>query len=830
MKTNSKTFRLFLSSTFNDMRAERDELQKKVFPRLREYCDKHGFSFQPIDLRWGVSSEAGNDQKTMQICIDEVQRCKNALTPHFAIILGERYGWIPLPAQVEAKEFELVKEAVIKRYSDKTIVIDMLNRWYRLDTNATKYQYILQVRTGEFEKWDKWGEVENTLRDVFMKVVTSDLQDVLDEKQKAKYLKSATEQEIVEGLFKNVENKDNIYFYNRDFENIDEINAKTPHLFDELEKKDKEYKKIDSTYQVTVKQFSDFENFTGTKLDSEIRPYHKNLIEHIKSELPQENTTEYKLQLGTSLERTQDSITQKYLDKFCEDFYKNIFVSMEKEIESFEEQDKQTRELQEQEDFMKKKSKIFVGREEFLKKIDNYIKVDETNAPLVIYADSGSGKSALMAKTVANSLDNTKDNNDTRVIYRFVGTSELSNNPSNLYQSIYTQFIEDEALETICDEYLEEKELEKEKVLSDIKELSKMIANLLENYPEEKKLVLFVDALDQFMLNDSLQWLPRILNVNTKVIISTLPDTYQGVPYLPKLKQKYKNSEENFLYLEAFKSDEADAMIDEYLASYHRTLTAKQKEKVLDSFLQSGSPLYLKILLEEAIEWHSYSIIEGEEYNYPKELDDLVTRLFTRLHTHSHHSLPLVHYAFAYIACSKDGLSEPELFDILSLEADIMEDVSNEFYPKPQRLPTAVWARLYSQMQNYLSIKEIDGMDQISFFHRKFDEGAYKLNLNFLKEKDKYKVDDAKETTKEDIHSKLADFYTKIYEKRLDIQTTEESALTELPYQLIMSKQKEKSLELLTNFEFLMKKFKLNRTSEVMEDYALAKAEGMNDE
>jgi hypothetical protein len=28
-------------------------LQKHVFPRLREYCQKHGARFQAIDLRWG---------------------------------------------------------------------------------------------------------------------------------------------------------------------------------------------------------------------------------------------------------------------------------------------------------------------------------------------------------------------------------------------------------------------------------------------------------------------------------------------------------------------------------------------------------------------------------------------------------------------------------------------------------------------------------------------------------------------------------------------------------------------------------------------------------
>lgn len=55
------TFRVFVSSTFSDLIAERNALQEEVFPRLREYCQKHGARFQAIDLRWGVSEEAALD-------------------------------------------------------------------------------------------------------------------------------------------------------------------------------------------------------------------------------------------------------------------------------------------------------------------------------------------------------------------------------------------------------------------------------------------------------------------------------------------------------------------------------------------------------------------------------------------------------------------------------------------------------------------------------------------------------------------------------------------------------------------------------------------------
>jgi len=57
MAQASRTFRIFVSSTFSDLKEERNALQQEVFPRLRELCMQHGTRFQAIDLRWGVSDE-----------------------------------------------------------------------------------------------------------------------------------------------------------------------------------------------------------------------------------------------------------------------------------------------------------------------------------------------------------------------------------------------------------------------------------------------------------------------------------------------------------------------------------------------------------------------------------------------------------------------------------------------------------------------------------------------------------------------------------------------------------------------------------------------------
>ena len=70
----ANTFRIFVSSTFSDLHAERNALQKFVFPRLRELCLQNGSQFQAIDLCWGVSTEAGRDRQTMKICLEEIKR------------------------------------------------------------------------------------------------------------------------------------------------------------------------------------------------------------------------------------------------------------------------------------------------------------------------------------------------------------------------------------------------------------------------------------------------------------------------------------------------------------------------------------------------------------------------------------------------------------------------------------------------------------------------------------------------------------------------------------------------------------------------------------
>lgn len=94
---------VFISSTFKDMHAERDHLRHHVFPNLAEKLRERRRHLETIDLRIGVETIelAGEEEKELQVlkvCLDEIERSR----PFLIVLLGDRYGWIPLESRMKA--------------------------------------------------------------------------------------------------------------------------------------------------------------------------------------------------------------------------------------------------------------------------------------------------------------------------------------------------------------------------------------------------------------------------------------------------------------------------------------------------------------------------------------------------------------------------------------------------------------------------------------------------------------------------------------------------------------------------------------------------------
>jgi hypothetical protein len=209
MPTATRTFRVFVSSTFEDLKAERDALQRDVFPKLRQLCEENGARFQAIDLRWGVRDEAGLDQQTMEICVREIERCQQTgIKPNFIVLLGERYGWRPLAARIEAQEFDRVRDRVANA-QDQRLVKD----WYERDDNAVPPEYLLKPRADEFVDKDRWGEIEQKLHRI-LREAARDAR--LTQARLIKYEVSATNQEILKGLGEKEEDRKHVFAFFRE--------------------------------------------------------------------------------------------------------------------------------------------------------------------------------------------------------------------------------------------------------------------------------------------------------------------------------------------------------------------------------------------------------------------------------------------------------------------------------------------------------------------------------------------------------------------------------------------------------------------------------------
>ena len=189
----SKVFRVFLSSTFGDFQAEREALRQRVWPALERFCKVQGASFEAVDLRWGISEADALSQETLRICLDEIAHSQRlSPQPNFLMLLGDRYGWRPLPTEIPADEFE----ALLAQLGAQSQGHGLLCQWYRRDDNLQPAQCRLLPRIPDTAAGSSWPDVEAKLLGALRQAA---LGLGLTPERKARYFLSATHLEIIQG-------------------------------------------------------------------------------------------------------------------------------------------------------------------------------------------------------------------------------------------------------------------------------------------------------------------------------------------------------------------------------------------------------------------------------------------------------------------------------------------------------------------------------------------------------------------------------------------------------------------------------------------------------
>jgi len=794
MPRATRTFRIFVSSTFEDMKAERDALQADVFPRLRDLCAEHDARFQAIDLRWGVRDEATLDQQTMGVCLAELARCQATTPkPNFIVLLGDRYGWRPPPAEVPADEFEAIRAGVTDVEAAAA-----LDEWYKRDDNAAPPLYLLQPRDPAGPCGSSDDEAERVARSAAWGRVEQTLQQALAAGARAlglpadrlpRYTASATHQEIAAGLLSVPDAKDHVFAFSRT------IGAGFPGF--PLPERGSHKGYIDPVYGPGG---VDERALTGRDEDA------ARLLGELKATLRAELGDHFKTYHAAWVgfdedDRRKPPITTDHIAQLCDDVYESLAAIILEECARLESLDEEKAIR----DFAEDLSRHFVGRADTLAEIESYLRAG-ADQPLVLWGESGTGKSAVMARVMLT-LDEVQPSAE--VVCRFIGATSGSADVRALLDNVSRK------IDRTYDVQIAEPGTSYEDLIKDF-------PTRLAAATSDKPLVVMLDALDQ--LSDannarSLAWLPATVPENCRVLVSTTPGEC-------KTALERKLAEERLIQLKEMTEEEGEELLGLWLQDAERTLQPAQHRAVIDRFLGCAIPLYLKLAFEEARRWHSYD----PAGDLAPDVTGLITDLYERLGLPQNHGELLVERSLGYLAAARYGLSEEELLgalcqddeffagfatqahhDLPGIEAGVTLAFEDLPTPETRDLPIAVWSRLYYDLEPYLSERDEEDAHVLTFYHRQLREVAASL---YLADGD-WKIDEETPLTAVGMtrHQTLAAYLG----RRADPEPPDDEgfhswdgeyrrAFAELPYHLTMAQQWDDVYAALTDFTFLEKK------------------------
>ncbi|XP_022837099.1 NACHT and WD repeat domain-containing protein 2 [Spodoptera litura] len=721
---SSKIVRIFTSSTFTDTTMERNTLMAKCYPRIKDYCrEKHGLEFQVVDMRWGVRDEATDDHMTTELCMREIKNCQRlSMGPNFVVFLGQKYGYRPIPTYVLSSELQMLKDELVAGGVD----VILLDTWYKKDSNAVPPVSVLQPissilinfnnkRVPKLQAEDQavWWDTLGKMQKLFRKA-SSQLYNAgkIDKDCMHNYFMSVTEREVINGVLNVKNTKNHCLAYVRYINNINLQN---------------------------LKKASNFVDIINRSLDAEASKLLADLRDvRLPNKIETTNIQKYTVE-WIGREGLDTETHSEYLGHFIAHFYKNIVKLVDRAMrkEDSSAQGVIVTEILQHLHACNNSVKVFHGREPDLDFIENYMK-NQSDKPLVLYGEGGCGKTSLLAKSAAMSLDTWfADVKPTNVI-RFLGTTPDS--------SALTP-----TLISICQQISYNFALPFEGIPDDLVPLTAHFKHLLTMATQQQPLLLFLDSVDQLTgigtENNKVSWLPTRLPAHCKIIVTCACEEAN-----PEVSKEYDvlrrmiDSEENFLEVKALGEDLAMQVLKLWMASAARDLTNYQWRLVSNAIASCSLPIFVKLVFAEVCRWRSYT--KPQDTHLASTVMDSIMMLFERIE--KQHGRLLVFHALAYITAARSGLSETELEDLISLDDKVLDDVYQYHLPPVRRIPPLLWTRIRNDLPNYLSEREADGVSVMNWYHRQFRDTArerYFKNMNMAMY----------------FHSMIADYYLGIW-------------------------------------------------------------------
>ncbi len=678
MSAHWKTVRVFISSTFRDMQAERDWLVKRVFPALRQRLEPHRIHLIDIDLRWGITRQQADNDQVLGLCLQQIDECR----PFFLGLLGGRYGWVPSKFPVE----------VGTRYG-----------WTQAHTGKSVTE--LEILHGVLNDQAMQGRALFCLR------AEDFLRDIEDKENRRVYLEGPTDEELHKFGRQVAEHRAAVH--RQQLANLKNgIRALSPPM-------------------------PLFDGYPCTWDPAAVDPATK-----------QPGRVGGLARLGNWI---LDRLERAILD--AEDLREH-FAGVRSEVRD---------ELAEERDFHKRfiesRTRVYIGRQKLQDDLKTFVTGAEAN-PCLVTGPSGSGKSAALAKFVSVWRDQHPQE---IVIAHFVGASPRSTNLR-------------EMMRHLCAELKAALNLDDE-IKQDIRELSDQFRAFLDRVPAKRRVLLMVDALNQFDETDNahaLYWLPSRIPLPVRLIVSCIDDPDR--PDQPTLVAMRRWTPH--VIKVGLLTDERLGIVREIPSMAAKTLDETQVRLLLANEA-TRNPLFLLVALEELRGFGSFEELNRKIAGLPQEGDTL-TAIFQQVirRLGEDFNTATVKEVLTLLACARRGLSERELLDLIEGDNVRIEESAGDLFPILRQL------RPYLQTRGPL----------LDFYHRHLAKATHEeFFQKGIKKLEVISTNDSKKRA----HFALVKYFERRWREPYV------RATVELPYQQTCAELWDALQDTLTNLQFL---------------------------
>ncbi|MFC1634820.1 DUF4062 domain-containing protein [Planctomycetota bacterium] len=596
-----ETIRVFISSTFRDMHAERNYLVRVVFPKLRERLEAYQYHLEDIDLRWGVTAEQADNDLALDLCLQQIDECR----PFFVGILGERYGWVPKSFTDEA----------VSKYG-----------WIQHQTGKSLTE--LEILYGVLKKKEMKRRAFFYFRDKAF------IADVPAWKQAG----ALSEDEESAGKLEALKNM------------IRQSGPAVP-CFDGYPCKYVGLKINPRLLKLEVDE-SDWETVENVIEDGfvDLDKYDK-LDDHLK-EIIRRNAIVYLDELKV------------FGDRVYEELWRAIKTEHNlpdtPPADTLAQDDPLAYEAQFHERFMESRTRIYIGREKIQRELMDYINGDDT-VPCLVTGPSGSGKSSVLAK-LGQTIELQNDN--ILLIPHFVGASPASTSLRQMLRRLCT-ILRDRFEYTDTIEHQDrEPEIIPADIPFDIYKLIGCFGRFINDVPSDAHVVILIDALNQMDEIDhahGMNWLPTKLHSHVKIVASCIDDPDKQEEVL----KAFDHRRHHHIVVEPLTSNERLEIVREVPSLSAKTLDAKQVGLLLDNKATENPLFLLVALEElrgfgsfEHLNDRIRQLPKGGNAN-----TEIFIQVIERLT--DEFDAEVVEQVLCYLACSRIGMTDRELLELI---------------------------------------------------------------------------------------------------------------------------------------------------------------------